>query len=76
MAVDGPMLVQRQEFVSTTMSGMTQLVRRLALDSVVLAVHARHARPTTFPYTFWDLHTMVAAIFACTGPYAKFVPGR
>ncbi len=78
------------EFVSGTMSGMTSLVRGWAFDSAVLAVHAKHAAPGFFPYTFWDKHnnpdlaTMVATIFAtagddwgrsiCTQQFAQFQP--
>ena len=79
--------VQWQQFLAGTLAGVTARVQGWPIDSAVLAVHAKHAQPADFPYTFWDDHpssdlaTMVAAIYAkapqgagyiCTGMYAKF----
>jgi hypothetical protein len=79
--------VQWQQFLAGTLAGVTRRVQGWPIDSAVLAVHAKHAQPADFPYTFWDDHpssdlaTMVAAIYAkapqgagyiCTGMYAKF----
>lgn len=79
--------VQWQQFLGGTLAGVTPRVQGWPIDSAVLAVHAKHAQPADFPYTFWeghpssDLATMVAAIYAkapkgagfiCTGMYANF----
>lgn len=79
--------VQWQQFLGGTLAGVTPRVQGWPIDSAVLAVHAKHAQPADFPYTFWDDHpssdlaTMVAAIYAkapkgaeyiCTGIYGKF----
>ncbi len=79
--------VQWEQFTGGTMAGITPLVKGWSIDSAVLAVHAKHAQPSDFPYTFWtpdngpDLGKMVKAIFAkapvgasfiCTGMYAAF----
>jgi hypothetical protein len=79
--------VQWQQFLAGTLAGVTARVQGWHIDSAVLAVHAKHAQPADFPYTFWDDHpssdlaTMVAAIYAkapkgagyiCTGMYARF----
>jgi hypothetical protein len=79
--------VQWQQFLRGTLAGLTPRVQGWPIDSAVLAVHAKHAQPADFPYTFWDDHPssglaqMVAAIYAkapqgagyiCTGMYAKF----
>jgi hypothetical protein len=68
------------EFMNGTMKGITPLVRGWAFDSAVLAVHAKHAAPGIFEYTFWDQHhnpdlaTMVTAIFAAAGePWGKSI---
>jgi hypothetical protein len=81
--------IEFQQFVDGTLNGLTGLVRSWPVESAVLAVHAKHAQPGNFPFTFWDSHSdpglaaMVAAIFSavgasarfiCTGRYAAFVP--
>ena len=78
-----------QQFLRGTLANMTSLVQGWPLDSAVLAVHAKHAQPGNFPYTFWntqngpDLATMVTAIYdkagasakyICTGKFAKYLP--
>jgi len=78
-----------QQFLRGTLANMTSLVEGWPLDSAVLAVHAKHAQPGNFPYTFWntqngpDLATMVTAIYdkagvsakyICTGKFAKYLP--
>ena len=79
--------VQWKQFLGGTLGGMTSRVQGWPIDSAVLAVHAKHAQPADFPFTFWDDHPspdlakMVAAIHAqapqgagyiCTGMYGKF----
>ncbi len=76
-----------RQFLSGTLAGMTSLVRSWPMDSIVLAVHAKHASPLSFPFPFWnaqngpDLTKMVAAIYAqdsgaasniCTGKYSQY----
>ena len=49
------------------------------LDSAVLAVHAKHAQPGNFPYSFWTggkgpaLQTMVDAIYDKVGASASYI---
>lgn len=68
-----------RQFLSGTLAGVTSLVQSWPLDSAVLAVHAKHAQPGNFPFTFWngqngpDLATMVAAIYAKVGASAKYI---
>jgi hypothetical protein len=80
-----------QQFQSGTLSGVTALVKGWPIDSAVLAVHAKHAAPSTFAFPYWESHnspdlgTMVAAIYAtspggapdiCTDIYAKYAPSK
>jgi hypothetical protein len=68
-----------KQFVGGTLAGLTSLVKSWPLDSAVLAVHAKHAQPSNFPFTFWnaetgpDLATMVAAIYGKVGDSAKYI---
>ncbi len=68
-----------QQFLSVTLAGITGLVKSWPLDSAILAVHAKHAQPGNFPFTFWSgqngpgLSTMVAAIYDRVGDSAKFI---
>ena len=61
---------------------MSSLVKGWPLDSAVLAVHAKHAQPAKFPYSFWtaqngpDLRTMVTALYATAGPSAEYITGN
>jgi hypothetical protein len=79
--------VQWQQFLAGTLAGISGRVQGWPLDSAVLAAHAKHALPATFPYSFWESHpssdlgTMVKTIFAtagdaganiCNGKYANF----
>ena len=65
-----------QQFLDGSLNGVSSLVKGWPLDSAVLAVHAKHAQPAKFPYSFWtaqngpDLRTMVTALYATAGPSA------
>jgi Domain of unknown function (DUF4157) len=78
-----------RQFLDGTLANMTSLVQGWPMDSAVLAIHAKHAQPGNFPFTFWNTHddpglaTMVAAIYGkvgesakyiCTGKYAQYIP--
>jgi hypothetical protein len=71
--------VEWQQFLGGTLAGVTGLVQGWPLDSAVLAVHAKHAQPGNFPFSFWDAHNdpdltaMVAAIYAKVGESAKYI---
>ena len=68
-----------QQFLNGTLSGITSLVQGWPIDSAVLAVHAKHAQPGNFPYSFWsaqngpDLATMVSTIYNKVGDSAKYI---
>ena len=61
------------QFLKGTLSGVPSSIQSWPLDSAVLAVHAKHAQPGIFPYSFWTggkgpaLQTMVGAIYDKVG---------
>jgi hypothetical protein len=71
-----------QQFLDGSLNGVSSLVKGWPLDSAVLAVHAKHAQPAKFPYSFWtaqngpDLRTMVTALYATAGPSAEYITGN